>query len=131
MTPSRRRKKAARRSGEGLWPILACCALGACLLLVGVVAKVAVGSPWLGTAEPPPQQQHVYTDEEMRTGSILFVPLRGDECQHNLFDNKTGQIWHSGYVSCDVALSKTENEKSKGWSLARTEAIRGGFRWKN
>ena len=110
-----------------MWPILACGALGACLA-VGVVVKTAIGSPW--STAPEPQQQNLYTDEEMRTGSILFVSLRGNECQHNLFDNKTGQIWHSGYVSCDVALSKTGAEKQKAWSLARTEAIRGGFRWK-
>ena len=66
-----------------------------------------------------------------RTASILFVPFRGDSCQLNMFDNKTGAIWHSGSVLCEIALNRgPAGEKATGWSIARTEAIRGSFRWK-
>ena len=128
MTPSRRRNTRARRSGDGTWAMLACGTLGICLV-AGVVVQVTIGSPWRGVVALQPQD--VLSDEEMiGTGSILFIPFRGNQCQHNLFDNKTGQIWHSGYVSCDIALAKGSGERTKGWSMARTEAIRGSFRWK-
>lgn len=98
-------------------------------MVAGVVVQVTIGSPWGGNDVPPPQI--VINDEEaQQTGSILFVPFRGNECQRNLFDNKTGQIWHSDSVHCDLALAKPSNTLPKGWSLARTEAIRGSFRWK-
>jgi hypothetical protein len=127
MTPLRRRKNSARRSVDGLWAVVACATLGACLVL-GIVTQIAIGSPWRGVAEPGENALH--DEETALRASILFIPRRGNDCQYNQFDNKTGQIWHSGYVPCDIALSGSGADKSKGWSMARTEAIRGGFRWK-
>ena len=45
-------------------------------------------------------------------------------CRQNLFDNATGLIWPIGYVSCEAALEKSNNDKSKQLSSARVEAIR-------
>jgi hypothetical protein len=139
MTASGLRQNRAARRGDRLWAILACGGFGLCLA-VGAVAQTPFGAHWggggtkIGTAEPPrtgnAPRDPVITEAEMRSGSILFVPFSGDQCQHNLFDNISGQIWHSGYVSCDVALQRGNDEKTKGWSIARTEAIRGSFRWK-
>ncbi len=127
MTPSHRRKRQARQSRDGLWVFLAGGALSLCLI-AGVMAQTVFGSPSRG-AMPQPQEIGL-SEVETRTGSILFVPFRGNQCQHNLFDNKTGAIMHSSAVACDLAFSKAGGEKSKGWSLARTEAIRGSFHWK-
>jgi hypothetical protein len=125
MTPSRRRQKPGRRNAEWLWAILA---FGvACLCLtVGLVAQSRSGPTIVEIPAPG-----LTLDEEARAGSILVIPTRGNDCEHLLFDNRTGQILHAGSVACEIALARNGNMKSKGWSLARTEAIRGGFRWKD
>ncbi len=67
------------------------------------------------------------TEEEIYTGSILFMPYDGNDCRQNLLDNLTGQIRENGIVACDTALSQLESVHSRTLSSARVDAIRGGF----
>lgn len=67
------------------------------------------------------------TDEEIYTGSILFMPYVGNDCRQNLLDNITGQIRENGVVACDAAMSQTAAAQGRTWSAARVDAIRGGF----
>ena len=140
MKSSRPHQSRAARSADGFWAIVACGVLGFCLT-AGIVTQMTLRSNWGGNGtaggSADPSRSGVaqggdaaITEAEKRAGSILFVPFRGDQCQYNLFDNISGQIWHSGYVSCDVALQRGSAEKTKSWSIARTDAIRGSFRWK-
>jgi hypothetical protein len=40
---------------------------------------------------------------DIHTGSILFVPPRGELCGQWIFDNRTGAMWDNGLVSCRPA----------------------------
>ncbi len=40
---------------------------------------------------------------EAYTGSIYFVPSRGDSCWERMLDNRTGDMWDKGYVDCAQA----------------------------
>ena len=73
------------------------------------------------TAQSPSNEAEIYT------GSILFVPLEGDDCRQRLLDNITGRIWDNGVVSCDDALTKSARAQTGRWSAARVDAIRDGF----
>jgi hypothetical protein len=45
---------------------------------------------------------------DMYTGSILFVPARGELCGQWIFDNRTGAMWDNGLVSCRPASAPSE-----------------------
>ena len=62
------------------------------------------------------------TEEEIYTGSILFMPYDGNDCRQNLLDNLTGNIRENGIVACDAALSQMENIQSRTMSSARWAA---------
>ena len=42
------------------------------------------------------------SDDEIYTGSILFVPDDGKVCRRVLFDNRTGRLSDSGLVDCEA-----------------------------
>jgi hypothetical protein len=68
------------------------------------------------------------SDDDIYTGSILFMPMEGNACRQHLLDNVTGRIWDNGVVACDSALAKGSAGKNYGWSAARIDAVRDGFR---
>jgi hypothetical protein len=70
---------------------------------------------------------HALSDEEIYTGSILFMPYQGNDCRQNLLDNLTGQIRENGVVPCDSAILQTGSKQARAWSAARVDAIRDGF----
>jgi hypothetical protein len=74
-------------------------------------------------AAPP----HVPTEEEIYTGSILFMPYEGNDCRQSLLDNLTGQIRDNGVVPCDRAMIDAGSTQRRAWSAARVDAIRDGF----
>jgi len=59
------------------------------------------------------------------TGSIFFVPSRGDSCWQRMLDNRTGDMWDKGYVDCDTAIPQppAEPETRHTMSGARLLAI--------
>jgi hypothetical protein len=68
------------------------------------------------------------SDEEVYTGSILYMPDRGDLCRQLLFDNQNGQFTDNGYVDCTRAAYRSSSEEAKHWSAARVRVISSGFR---
>jgi len=62
------------------------------------------------------------SDDEIYTGSILFVPNDGEICRQFLFDNRTGRLNYNGFVNCELAYS----DSAKGAS--RALIISKGFR---
>ena len=61
------------------------------------------------------------------TGSILFVPPRGELCAQWIFDNRNGGMWDNGQVSCkpDAASNRPEEVKSTARILAIGRAFKG------
>jgi hypothetical protein len=90
-----------------------------------------IGSTYfLGGSHPARQasvQDDAGPDENLYTGSILFISRRGD-CRQHLFDNLTGQIQDKGLVDCDDAAYGAAGRRAMKWSVARTDVIRAGFR---
>jgi hypothetical protein len=67
-------------------------------------------------------------DDEIYTGSILYMPYEGRICRQILFDNLTGQLSDNGSVDCDRAAYHGTYSTPKQWSFARVRVISTGFR---
>jgi hypothetical protein len=67
-------------------------------------------------------------DDEIYTGSILFVPNDGKICRQFLFDNRSGRINDNGLVDCDHAYYQGPTGVPMQWSAARALVISEGFR---
>jgi len=81
--------------------------------------------PWwlsLSKPAPPPSEDEVYT------GSILYVPNEGTTCRQLLFDNRTGRFWDKGLVDCEQAYYRGTGESAMVWPNARAVVISQGFR---
>jgi len=61
-------------------------------------------------------------DDEIYTGTILYVPDEGTICHQVLFDNRNGRMSDNGNVDCERAAN------SKNWSSERLQTISSGFR---
>lgn len=60
------------------------------------------------------------------TGSILFVPPRGELCGQWTFDNRNGALWDNGQVNCRPAGAA--NKPDEVTSAARMMAIGKAFK---
>ena len=67
-------------------------------------------------------------DDEIYTGSILYMPDEGDNCRQLLFNNLTGRLTDNGYVDCVNATYNGGGNAPKQWSAARVRVISTGFR---
>jgi len=65
------------------------------------------------------------SDDALATGSIVFVPTRGDTCRQSLIDNTTWRISPLGDVSCATALSQESTRHSEA---SRLDVVRNSFR---
>lgn len=74
---------------------------------------------WAGAA---PATQ---TDDDLATGSIIFVPIMGNVCRKRLIDNANWRIRDIGLVECRKALNA--NAAEPGLSFARVDVIRNSF----
>ena len=68
------------------------------------------------------------SDDEIYTGSILYVPDEGKVCRQLLFDNRTGRMQDNGMVDCEHAYYRGVGETSKHLSTARALVISESFR---
>jgi hypothetical protein len=68
------------------------------------------------------------SDDEIYTGSILYMPDDGNICRQLLFDNHNGQFTDNGYVDCMSAAYHGAIDTPKQWSAARLRVISTGFR---
>jgi hypothetical protein len=66
-------------------------------------------------------------DDDLTTGSIVFVPVLGDRCRNRLIDNATWRIRNNGEVDCRAALLRHANVPRLQWSSPRIDVIRHGF----
>jgi hypothetical protein len=66
-------------------------------------------------------------DEEIYTGSILYMPDEGNVCRQLLFDNHNGRLTDNGHVDCERAFYQGGLGSPKQWSAARLRVISGGF----
>jgi hypothetical protein len=67
------------------------------------------------------------TDDDLATGSIIFVPILGNTCRKKLIDNATWYIRDHGPVDCRAALARGAHGNESGWSTSRVDVIRHGF----
>jgi hypothetical protein len=122
--PARQRDEAIRRTRETRRGILA----AGCF--VGLFALAyAFGSGW----RTPSPQQAAFThpresDDDLTTGSIVFVPVLGNNCRQNLIDNRTWRVRENGAVPCDQALAAAAHRRSDGAPTTRLDIIRESFR---
>lgn len=61
------------------------------------------------------------------SGSIIFVPTRGEDCQEFVIDNRTGKMWDKGSVNCNEAVSRADRDQRGGMSTLRMNAIGKAF----
>lgn len=81
------------------------------------------------TAPPQQQQTQAESEDEIYTGSIIKVPRRGDKCWQMMLDNRTGEMWETGYVSCYAAVRHlAENRRKGALSSIRIQSISNAFR---
>ena len=90
----------------------------------GLVCCTANEDRALRTAKPPATP----SDDEIYTGSILFVPDDGKICRRFLFDNRTGRLSDNGLVDCESAYYRSPGVSPAQMSIARTQAISETYR---
>jgi len=119
-----RRSKIRRRSREGARQTVVVVALSAFLSL----GLLQIGG-YVIPHQRPTAGQHavavVPSDDEIYTGSILFMPIEGRICHQLLFDNRTGRVSDNGNVDCERSEYSAD---PKNWSFARARAISNAFR---
>jgi hypothetical protein len=96
------------------------------------VTAFALGAGRLGNAIPKTfgkrtaialQQQD---DDDLTTGSIVFVPVLGNDCRKNVIDNATWHVREVGTVPCDKALAESRRAASANSRLSViSESFRG------
>ena len=102
-------------------------ALVACLCLAPVLAIGAyLGSEALSSNRGQALRA-ANGDDELKTGSILFVAQFGDRCRRRVIDNATWLISDNGSVDCGTALAQARASTPQ-LSSARVDVIRNGFR---
>jgi hypothetical protein len=67
-------------------------------------------------------------NDEIYTGSILYMPDDGRLCRQMLFDNHSGQLRDNGVVDCAGAAYHGSDDSAKQWSADRVRVIATGFR---
>jgi hypothetical protein len=71
------------------------------MTIVGLAAFAGSRSFTWSIVPAPTQVPSEPGDQEIYTGSIVFVPENGDACWQRFLDNRTGRSWDQGVVSCD------------------------------
>jgi len=122
MNRFRRPAKKLPRAGNGARQVLVVITIGACLSL-GVL-----GINDHAKAMRQAAAAAVAGNDEIYTGSILYMPDRGNTCRQLLFDNQSGRFTDNGYVDCMLAAYRSAADWPKRWSVARVRVISTGFR---
>lgn len=105
-------------------------ALAICLLF-GSVAALGVGTvmrqaPW-GSIRIGNGPGYGQSEDDLATGSIIFVPVLGNTCRKKLIDNATWRIRDDGLVDCRAAFAQGAHGNQLGWPATRVDIIRHGF----
>ena len=78
------------------------------LLAIGAVTVTLALAFFIAIYEKTEKPAKVASGREMRTGSILIMPLVGDTCRQSVFDNYSGEIWPAKSISCIEAIRRSE-----------------------
>jgi hypothetical protein len=129
MRPIGKRSNAKRRSRpftsrEGWRAFVACLCIAPVLALATQLSSTSLQSIFKGTREGAAQRR--VSDDELKTGSILFVPAYGERCRRMMIDNATWFIADDGYVDCKIAMSQS-TVRITSQSSVRLGAIRDSF----
>jgi hypothetical protein len=108
-----RRSKVGPRGRDGSLQMVVVAAIGA-VLAAGLFATGEIE-----IARSPAEPAIVPSDDEIYTGSILFVPSDGNICRQVLFYNRTGRLNYNGLVDCERAYYRSATEIPKQWPRAR------------
>jgi hypothetical protein len=68
------------------------------------------------------------SDDEIYTGTILYMPDEGQVCHQLFFDNLTGRLSDNGYVDCQRAIYGNLSGTPMQMSAPRVRVISAGFR---
>jgi len=120
---SRPAKKGAR-ARNGAQEILTVVAIGVTLGLGAFATDGYIAAQRHAAAAKPAAG----SDDEIYTGSILYMPDSSNVCHQWLFDNHNGQFSDNGYVDCERAFYQGSPDSPKQWSAARVRVISTGFR---
>jgi hypothetical protein len=115
-------KKARRRARNGSRQALAVVAIAVALGLGALAADEYAMAKRQTTAAAK-----ALSDDEIYTGSILYMPNDGNVCRQLLFDNHNGRFTDNGNVDCERAAYQGSLDSPKQWSAARLRVISTGF----
>lgn len=135
--PLKRRRRNRDGAGQTAAVLVIGAALAAALFAGGkyvVMRTPAVPLPVrVATAKPAVSQGGVRvttaaSNDEIYTGSILYMPFEGRVCHQLLFDNRNGNFTDNGTVDCLSAAYEGEDGVPRQWSSARARVISMAFR---
>jgi hypothetical protein len=121
-------KAARRRLGDNLRQTLAVVAVGALLGTSLFATGTYITARQHAAAVAAEVARAAANDEEIYTGSILYMPDEGQSCHQLLFNNQSGRFTDNGYVDCINAAYRGTGDVPKQWSAARVRVISTGFR---
>jgi hypothetical protein len=102
------------RGREGSRLMVVAAAIGA------VLAAGLLTTREIEIARPPAGAAIALSEDEIYTGSILFMPDDGNNiCRQVLFDNRTGRLYDNGLVDCERASYQSPGETPNGWPRVR------------
>jgi len=98
--------------------------------LLCAIFLLALGAHLGGWSAPlsglPNSGQPARDAEDLTTGSLLIVPMFGNDCRQRRIDNATWRVWDDGVVRCDVALAQAADRRAQEIA-SRVDIIRMGF----
>jgi hypothetical protein len=115
-------RKGATKGRETGYALIAACGLF-CVLAVSLL----VGANYQRAARAERALARE-TALSLETGSILFVPSKGNRCRQRLIDNTSWIMRDNGFIDCDFAVATSVDAERQRWSQDRIEAIRSGLR---
>ena len=96
-------------------------------VMAAIMAAGFLAATHIQIVRAPAKPTKPLSDDEIYTGSILFVPNDGKICRQFLFDNRTGRTNDNGLVDCDHTYYPTASKPPMQWSSARAQVISESF----
>ncbi|HEX3936174.1 MAG TPA: hypothetical protein VHX43_01620 [Xanthobacteraceae bacterium] len=115
--------KHARTAGGSRQTLIAIAAVGGVLALAGAATNEYMTAVKRDAAG---DTYRASKDDDIYTGSILYMPDASNLCHQWLFDNQSGRFADNGSVDCESAYQGFDGPKR--WSAARVKVISDGFR---
>jgi len=94
---------------------------------LGGVAGALVLTFFVATREKPEKPVEAEYGRDLRTGSILVMPLVGDTCQQGVFDNDTGGMQFLDPISCEEAIRRSI-KSARSNADSHVQAVSENFR---